>query len=234
MEFTGETLLQKCQSKELTTPVPMDNKITHLSTTHSHASHARITSLRPQLIVCIPDRPPQQDANQLVQNFLNSIGGGSAGQQSQADKPFPSLSDLLNPATTTSYISKASPTQIDELCALLPGDIFILAAASSSDAPSDSSPAAAQAAIQSLSMEQKKQIITRVLRSPQLQQSLGSLTSALREGGLPMIGEALRLKVENQGLIRGGAMPLGGGQAVEAFVEGVKRTVEDELKEKKK
>ena len=48
-----------------------------------------------------------------------------------------------------------------------------------------------------------------------------------------MIGEALGLKVENGGLIRGGSMPLGGGDAVEAFVNGVKKTVEEEEKEGK-
>lgn len=42
-----------------------------------------------------------------------------------------------------------------------------------------------------------------------------------------MIGDALGLNVANGGHIRGGSMPLGGGQAVEAFVEGVKRTVEE-------
>jgi len=51
---------------------------------------------------------------------------------------------------------------------------------------------------------------------------------ALRDGGLPMIGEALRLKVHHGGVIEGGSMPLGGGKAVEAFVEGVKGTVEEE------
>lgn len=45
-----------------------------------------------------------------------------------------------------------------------------------------------------------------------------------------MIGEALGLKVENGGLIRGGSMPLGGGNAVEAFVQGVRKTVEKEEK----
>lgn len=48
-----------------------------------------------------------------------------------------------------------------------------------------------------------------------------------------MIGEALGLNVKNGGLIKGGSMPLGGGEAVEAFVEGVKRSVEEE-KEKEK
>jgi len=46
-----------------------------------------------------------------------------------------------------------------------------------------------------------------------------------------MIGEALGLNVEHGGVVkRGGSVPLGGNRAVEAFVEGVKRTVEDEEK----
>lgn len=85
-----------------------------------------------------------------------------------------------------------------------------------------------QALIEALGTEQKKDILKRTLRSPQFHQSLGSLTVALRDGGLPMIGEALGLKVENGGLIRGGNMPLEGGDAVEAFVQGVRKTVEEE------
>lgn len=92
--------------------------------------------------------------------------------------------------------------------------------------PSGTSTIAAQGAIEALSTGQKKEIIKRIFHSPQLQQSLGSLTVALRDGGLPMIGDALGLDVEHGGSIRGGTMPLGGGQAVEAFVNGVKRTVE--------
>jgi 26S proteasome regulatory subunit N13 len=57
---------------------------------------------------------------------------------------------------------------------------------------------------------------------------------ALRDGGLPMIGEALGLTIQNGGLIKGGSMPLGGGDAVQAFVEGVKRTVEEEGKKEEK
>jgi hypothetical protein len=86
----------------------------------------------------------------------------------------------------------------------------------------------AQAALEALSLEQKKGILKRVLRSPQFHQSLGSLTMAIRDGGLPSIADALRIKVANGGLVHGGSMPLGGGDAVEAFVEGVKKTVEEE------
>lgn len=87
-----------------------------------------------------------------------------------------------------------------------------------------------QAAIQALSLEQKKDIVIRVLRSPQLHQSLGSLTVALRDGGLPMVSEALKIKVDKGGFMARGGMPLGGGDAVEAFLNGVKKTVEDEEK----
>ncbi|KAK3696561.1 hypothetical protein LTR37_017903 [Vermiconidia calcicola] len=173
-----------------------------------------------------------QDASALVQNFLNSLGGGSQQQQQgqqRIEKPFTTLPDLLTTNATVSYIDSASQEQLDNLCTLLPPDLFLLDQESaSSTEPTNPSPAAAQAAIEALSTEQKKDILKRVLRSPQLHQSLGSLTVALRDGGLPMIGEALGLKVENGGLIRGGSMPLGGGDAVEAFVNGVKKTVEEE------
>lgn len=47
-----------------------------------------------------------------------------------------------------------------------------------------------------------------------------------------MIGEALGLKVRTAGLIRGGQVPLGGGEAVEAFVEAVKGKAEEDEKKK--
>lgn len=183
-----------------------------------------------------------QDPSAVVQNFLRSLQGGNqqtGGQQQQqaADKPFTTLPDLLPSATTIRFINSATPEQIDNLCTFLPPEIFLLAQESSStstiDTPTDPSGAssvAAQGAIEALSTDQKKDVIKRVLHSPQLQQSLGSLTVALRDGGLPMIGDALGLDVENGGSIRGGSMPLGGGQAVEAFVNGVKRTIEKEQK----
>lgn len=178
-----------------------------------------------------------QDANAVVQNFLNSLKGGNlsgGAQQRQADKPYTTLPDLLTSSTTTAFISTASPQQIDSLCTLLPPELFLLAQGSAeSTSAAETSPAAAQAAIEALSSDQKKDILNRVLRSPQFHQSLGSLTVALRDGGLPMIGEALQVKVDNGGLIKGGSIPMGGGDAVEAFVKGVKKTVEEEANAKK-
>lgn len=176
------------------------------------------------------------DANTAVQNFLNSLNqSGSGGssrqqqQQSQMDKPYTTLPDLLPPSTTVPFIKSASPAVVDNLCTLLPPEILLLEQVPDSTiAGTTPTQAAHQAAIEALSQEQKKDIIERVLRSPQLNQSLGSLTVALRDGGLPMIGEALKLKVPNGGLVKGGVMPLGGGAAIEGFVEGVKATVNEE------
>ncbi|KAM3419247.1 hypothetical protein BST61_g5185 [Cercospora zeina] len=172
-----------------------------------------------------------QDTNAVVQNFLNSLksGGALGSQQQAAEKPFTTLPDLLSTSTTTAYISDASHQQVDNLCSYLPPELFLLAQeSSSSTAAAEVTPATAQAALETLSIEQKKEILNKVLRSPQLQQSLGSLTVALRDGGLPMISEALGIKVENGGNIKGGNMPLGGSAAVEAFVNGVKKTAEEE------
>ncbi|KAK4919467.1 hypothetical protein LTR49_012845 [Elasticomyces elasticus] len=181
------------------------------------------------------------DTNSLVQNFLQSLNQPTQTrqqqQQHQQDIPYTTLPELLTPATTLPFISSATPDQIDTLCSMLPPELFLLAQESNSTSSSSDSnltPAAGEAAIEALSLEQKKEIIVRALRSPQFQQSLGSLTVALRDGGLPMIGEALRLDIEHGGVIRGGSMPLGGGRAVEAFVEGVKRTVEEEERKAKK
>ncbi|KAF2764629.1 hypothetical protein EJ03DRAFT_301647, partial [Teratosphaeria nubilosa] len=176
-------------------------------------------------------RAPQnqsQDTNAIVQNFLKSLGGSSSsGQQTQAaQNPYTTLPDLLNTSTTIPFIDSASADQVESLCNFLPPEVFLLSQESDSDASSSEtnpSAAAGQAAIEALSIDQKKSILKRALRSPQFHQSLGSLTVALRDGGLPMIGEALWLKVENGGAIRGGSVPLGGGEAVKAFVEGVKR-----------
>jgi 26S proteasome regulatory subunit N13 len=88
-----------------------------------------------------------------------------------------------------------------------------------------------QGIILSLPRSKKERILERVLRSPQFQQSLAALTGALREGGLPSIAEALGIKVEGGGLVRGGRVPLAGGDAVRAFLEGVRDGAEAEKDE---
>jgi 26S proteasome regulatory subunit N13 len=138
------------------------------------------------------------------------------------------LLDLLSQNTTIPVIDKAPSSLIDTLCANLPPTILLLAQEIDDLTDVDPTSETAQAAIEALSQDQKRDILKRVLRSPQMRQSLGSLTAALRDGGLPNISAALKIKTENEGYVRGSGMPLGGGDAVKAFLEGVKRTVEEE------
>jgi len=163
-----------------------------------------------------------------VQNFLNSLKGGGSGSQQAQGKSYTTLPDLLPSSTTIPTIDAATPKQIDNLLSYLPPTVLVLAqeSAASFSGMAEPNTETASAAIEALSIGQKKTILKRVLRSPQFHQSLGSLTMAIRDGGLPSIASALGLTLQNGGLVRGGSVPLGGGDAVEAFVEGVKASVE--------
>ncbi|KAF1994447.1 hypothetical protein P154DRAFT_527082 [Amniculicola lignicola CBS 123094] len=172
------------------------------------------------------------DASAIVQNFLNSLKTGGRGLKgssaTSSQDPFTTLLDLLSPNTTLPVINAAPASTIDALCANLPPTILLLAQEIDDLDEVDPTSETAQAAIEALTLDEKKDILKRVLRSPQMRQSLGSLTVALRDGGLPNVSQALKIDVANEGYVRGGGMPLGGGEAVKAFLEGVKRTVENE------
>ncbi|KAI9774462.1 MAG: hypothetical protein M1835_006034 [Candelina submexicana] len=173
------------------------------------------------------------DASAIVSNFLKSVQGskelGGSQQQGQT-KLFTTLPELLPSSTTIPMIESATESYVDSLLSLLPPTLLLLAQEGDDVSSVDPTTETAQAAMQALSLDQKKAILRKVLRSPQFTQSLGSLTTALRDGGLPSVSEALKVKVENGGLMRGGGMPLGGGDAIEAFLEGVKKTVKDTSK----
>lgn len=169
------------------------------------------------------------DAATVVQNFLNSLKGGQGMQQQQAQgQIYTTLPDLLPSTTTIPAIESSSSSQIDNLLSYLPPTVLLLAqeSAASIDGMVEPNSETTSAALEALSLDQKRSILKRVLRSPQFHQSLGSLTMAIRDGGLPSIAEALGVELQNGGLVLGGSVPLGGGDAVEAFVEGVKKTVE--------
>lgn len=157
------------------------------------------------------------DAQAIIQNFINSMPGSSNNrQQPQQQKLFTTLQDLLTPATTVSWIDTASKETLDRIMQYLPPNLATL---SREDEDDSAAPV--------LSLVEKKNLIKRVLRSPQFSQSLASLTIALRDGGLPSIGEALNVPIQNGGYMRRGGVPLGGGDAVEAFLNGVKNTAND-------
>ncbi|KAF3003633.1 hypothetical protein E8E13_007699 [Curvularia kusanoi] len=178
------------------------------------------------------------DVSSVVQNFMDSLKGGnlgsgsgsSSGSRQAGGDSFTTLLDLLSPKTTGPVIEKASDELIDALCAQLPTTPFLLEAEVEDVDQIDPNGETAQMVVQTLDQDSKREVLKNIIRAPQLRAALGSLTEALREGALPTVSQALNIDVEHGGYMRGGAMPLGGGDAVKAFLEGVKRTAEKEKK----
>ncbi|CAG8389712.1 unnamed protein product [Penicillium salamii] len=170
-----------------------------------------------------------EDPASVVQDFLKSLGGGQRQSQSQdPERPSTTLQDLLTPATTLQFIDAADSPTADHLLSFLPPALLLLAQGNAEASEADTDPELAQAALLSLDLSQKKDILRKVLRSPQFMQSLASLTVALRDGGLPSISEALQIPVANGGFMRRGGVPLGGGDAVDAFLDGVRQHVKED------
>lgn len=178
------------------------------------------------------------DAAAAVRNLLDSLrgheglSGGQERRQQQADMPYPYLNHLLPTSITVPLIDEASPEYIDSLLGFLPPGVIVLATTSTAADESQKEPSAAvlDAAKASLSADAKRSLLKKVLRSPQFHQALGTLTMALRDGGLPGVADALGVRVENGGYMVGSQMPLGGGQAVKAFIDGVKQTAKESNK----
>ncbi|KAJ5744982.1 hypothetical protein N7533_009852 [Penicillium manginii] len=162
----------------------------------------------------------------VVQDFLRSLGGQR--QPQDAERPSTTLQDLLPPSTTLPFLETADEAAADHLLNFLPPALLLLAQGNAEASEADTDPELAQAALLSLDLPQKKDILRKVLRSPQFIQSLASLTVALRDGGLPSISEALQVPVANGGFMRRGGVPLGGGDAVDAFLDGVRQHVKNE------
>ncbi|KAL8808812.1 MAG: hypothetical protein Q9200_003994 [Gallowayella weberi] len=176
---------------------------------------------------------PTNDAAVAVQNFLRSMQGNQTLRNSQAQAPeeniFTTLPDLLPSSTTIPVIDSADEKLVDNLLSHVPPTLLLLAQEVDDISSVDPTSEKAKAAMEALSLDQKKDILRKVMRSPQFHQSLGSLTSALRDGGLPTIGDALGIPLLKGGYIKeGGGVPLGGGDAVKAFLEGVKLAVRKE------
>lgn len=163
------------------------------------------------------------DPSSVVNDFLKSLGGRAPAQD--PEQPSTTLQDLLPPSTTLPFLESADAATADHLLNFLPPALLLLAQGNAEALDADTDPELAQAALLSLDLPQKKDILRRVLRSPQFIQSLASLTVALRDGGLPSISEALEIPVANGGFMRRGGVPVGGGEAVEAFLDGVRQHV---------
>ncbi|KAI9894223.1 MAG: hypothetical protein M1814_004077 [Vezdaea aestivalis] len=180
--------------------------------------------------------PPSTDASALVQNLLQSLQGdprvaAGSGRQQPQPQPFTTLPDLLPASTTIPVIESATESHLDTLLSHLPPVLLFVETGLSDDTADEPDAEARDVILQSLTIDQKRSVLRKVLHSPQFSQSLGSLTVALRDGGLPVISDALGIEVQNSGFVRRGGMPLGGDEAVRAFIEGARRAVEGEEKE---
>ncbi|KAL8687047.1 MAG: hypothetical protein Q9218_006671 [Villophora microphyllina] len=180
---------------------------------------------------------PITDAAVAVQNFLRSMRENQALQNPQAQaepRLFTTLPDLLPSSTTIPVIDSADEEYVNTLLSQLPPTLMLLAQEVDDVGSVDPTSETAKAAMEALSLDQKKDILRKVLRSPQFHQSLSSLTGAIRDGGLPSIGDALGIPLENGGYIKkGGGVPLGGGDAVETFINGIRTSVEKEKEQEK-
>ena len=153
---------------------------------------------------------------------------GSAGAQARGQvENYTTLEDLLTPASTIPLIDSADTATISRLLSFLPPRLIAMAREADDAISTTSTPI--EAPSQTTTLSQQKDVLRRVCRSPQFSQSLSSLTVAVRDGGLPSISEALGISVRNGGYMRRGGVPLGGAEAVEAFLDGVRQSAQSSL-----
>lgn len=164
--------------------------------------------------------------NAAIQNFLASMkGSGSGAGGQQQGKLFTTLAELLPSSATIPMIDQAEPSVIEDMLVhQLPASLVLLEHQVEDLPDIEPDEETVRASVQALDIDQQRDIVKRVLRSPQFSQGLQSLTSALRDGGLPSVAEALGVAVANGGYTGPDRrVPLSGGDAVEAFLEGVKK-----------
>ena len=166
------------------------------------------------------------DASSIIEDFLKSMAEFQPGQPTSQGNPFTTLPDLLTAVSTIPIVDSAYESVIDRFLEYLPPILIDLAQQAREGPAASMEVSCADSPKEPLSLDGKKVILRRVLQSPQFAQSLSSLTVALWDGGLPSISEALNINVHNGGYMRRGGVPLGGGDAVEAFLNGVKDKVQ--------
>ena len=162
------------------------------------------------------------DVQAIMQNFMDSMKDNPTFAGAQGEK-YTTLPDLLPPATTLPAIGTLSRDRIDALLRQLPPTLLLHAVEGADEEfIKGASEEDALAFLDVLEIEQKQEILRKVLQSPQFSQSLASLTVALRDGGLPSISEALGIRLRDGGYIgtTSNGIAKGGGAAVRAFVEG--------------
>ena len=178
----------------------------------------------------------QQSGQTDLAALLRSIDATGAGSQHpQQQQISTTLSDLLPTSTTVPALSTLPITTVDRILRdHLPPEILTLSAATSRSTSSGTPAKSTEEAISALSEAEKRRKLERVLRSPQLTQALGSITSAIRDGGLTSVSEALGVRLEGRGVVPGTGQVVNGGAAVEVFLDAVKKASEKDANEQQR
>ena len=145
------------------------------------------------VVFVYPRDPAPFNLASLISQIKVPDGLGSGAPR----PPGISLHDLLAAETTAPLVEKLSEESIENLISNLPPALV----------PKNAS------------LSQKKQIITKVLRSPQFTQGAVSLSVALREGALKGVADSLKIPLL-------AAEENSNADPVEIFIKATKRQVE--------
>lgn len=149
-------------------------------------------------VVCVRFRPaPQFDLAALLRGI--QVPGGDAQGQYRQPATATSLTDLLSTPNTVPLVANMSEETLNNLISNLPPTIIP----------------------ENATLAQKKEVITKVLRSAQFTQGAASLTSALREGALRAVADSLRVPLQP-------GEEATGEDPVEVFVKAVKRQTDEQ------
>ena len=165
------------------------------------------------------------DMSTIVQNFLTSLNTQRAANSSEEIRPFPSLIELLSPSNTIPFIMQACDESIiDRILMLLPTEISELAV-NDNNGYKTGKCTSHESNVRQLSMRLKKEMLLKVLRSPQLCQSLDSLSVALRGGGLLSVSEALDINLNNDLALENAMNNTSSLSPFQIFLNGIKSSI---------
>lgn len=163
----------------------------------------------------------------ILQNFLTSLGTRCEGNNNEETKPFPSLTELLSPSNTSPLITQTrDESLIDRLLLLLPTDISLLMLNGYQSFQSEEL-MLHESNKRRLSKELKLDMLLRVLRSPQLCQSLDSLSIALRGGGLLAVSDALEVSLNVDLASENVKHDAASLSPIHIFLNGIKSSIEN-------
>ena len=161
----------------------------------------------------------------FAQGLLSPLATDDVEPNGESNWSSLTLASLLSPANTLPFIAEACDIQsFDRLLSLLPRQITgrVLRHEESANLETSTS---IESNFQHLNHGQKQIILQKVLRSPQLCQSLDSLTLALRCGGLAALSEALGFEVDGISKLNSNKESRQ-TSAIDIFVDGVRRSID--------